>query len=228
MAVPSTSNFNLNFDQLIDAAFARVGGEQSSGYDATSAERLWQVLQSDWTNRGMQNWASEPLTPVPLVQGQIEYDMPADCVDVSDLSITNNFIDIKMAQIGRAQYQGISNKRVQGRPNQYFVRRDRSTVTLYLYPVPTARPATITGWYRRRLRDINSYQDDLDLPPRYIEAAISGMAYFLGRERPDVDEGKLMRLREEYMDALQVASDADQDKSPLYMAPDLTAYMGGF
>jgi len=228
MTVPSTSTFNLNFDQLVDAAFARIGGEQTDGYDAMSAERNWQVLQTDWSNKGIQMWTMEPLTPVALVAGQIEYDMPSDCVDVSDLSISDSNSDLRMIQIGRAQYQSISKKTVQGRPNQYLVRRDRSAVTLYLYPVPNARPATITGWYRRRMRDITSYQDDLDMPPRYLEAAISGLAYFMGRERAGIDEGKLQRLKSDYEEALQSASDADQDKSDLYIAPDLTCYMGGY
>lgn len=226
MAVPSTSTFILNFDEVLDAAFARIGGEQMSGYNARSAKRAIQIMMSEWTNRGVPMWTIEQFT-TPIIADQQTFTLPGDSVDVTmEASIKDaSGVEILMIRVGRAQYQSIALKTVRGRPNQFFVDRSRDVNTVYLYPVPE-RTYDVVGWYKRKFRDVSSYTDNLDIPYSYYEPTIAGVAYFIARELPDIDEGKLARLKSEYDTALSIAADGNQDMSDWYLAPDLTMYSG--
>lgn len=230
MAVPTTAVFKLTFDEILDAAQNRLGGEQMSGYEGRVARRAYQIMEAHWANLGIQMWAITPFTTT-LLEDQQTFTMPADCVDVANVNCVmttgNPQTQVTMVQVGRDQWFGIAMKLAKGAPNQYFVDRQRDTVTLHFYPVPN-REYDIVGYYRRRLKDVDNFTDDLDIPFRYTEAAIAGLAYYMSKENPKIDSAKRAELKADYEYVLQQAMDGDADKSPWYVAPDLSMYMGGW
>lgn len=228
MAIPTTATFKLTFDELLDAAQARLGGEQMSGYTARSAKRAFQVMLAHWANIGIQMWTITEFTAT-IPADQNFYVMPSDCVDVNDISLITNETDplttSVLTRIGRGSYQDISNKASSGSPNQYFVDRQQSSVTTYLFPVATTE-YKITGWYQRRLKDVVDFTDDLDIPFRYTEASIAGLAYYLSKENKTTIPFEVRKeLEIDYKTSLSEAQDGDADNSNLSITPDLSMYM---
>jgi len=80
MATSGTSNFNLEFDDIITEAYERCGYENRDGYDMRTALRSINLMFAEWANRGLNLWTIEQ-RQVPLVVGQYEYTLPADTGD---------------------------------------------------------------------------------------------------------------------------------------------------
>jgi hypothetical protein len=78
-----TQAFNLDLNNLIEEAFERCGAELRTGYDMRTARRSLNLLTIEWANRGINLWTIEEGS-IPMVQGQITYDLPVDTIDLLD------------------------------------------------------------------------------------------------------------------------------------------------
>ena len=83
MAVATTSNFDTTFfiDEVIEEAFAMIGGEPELGNDGISARRSLNLLLTDWQNRGVLLWGTD-LASTTLSTNTAEYTLDSDTVDV--------------------------------------------------------------------------------------------------------------------------------------------------
>ena len=132
MAVTTGSTlFNLNMNDLIEEAFERCGLELRTGYDFRTARRSLNLLTIEWANRGINLWTLETLE-IPLVEGQITYDLPVDTIDLLDSVIRQgvgqNQIDINISRISESTYSSIPTKNAYGRPIQFWVDRQSGNV----------------------------------------------------------------------------------------------------
>ena len=83
MTTSGTTGFNLNLNELVEEAFERCGAELRTGYDLRTARRSLNLLTIEWANRGINLWTIEQGS-IPMVQGQIVYDLPVDTIDLLD------------------------------------------------------------------------------------------------------------------------------------------------
>ena len=117
----STTDFNPTVNEIFEEAFERCGLEMRTGYDFRTARRSLNLLLTEWANRGINLWTIEQGT-IPLVQGQITYDLPVDTVDLLEHVIRTNpgqigtQSDININRISVSTYATIPNKITQGRP----------------------------------------------------------------------------------------------------------------
>ena len=83
MAVATTSDFNTTFfiDEVIEEAYAMIGGEPELGNDGITARRSLNLLLTDWQNRGVLLWGTD-LATTTLVAGTSTYTLDADTIDV--------------------------------------------------------------------------------------------------------------------------------------------------
>jgi len=126
MTTTGTSAFNLDLNSLVEEAFERCGAELRTGYDMRTARRSLNLLTIEWANRGINLWTIEQGS-IPLVQGQIAYDLPVDTIDLLDHVIRTgtgtNQSDININRISVDTYSTIPNKNAQGRPIQVWINR---------------------------------------------------------------------------------------------------------
>ena len=128
MTVVSTATFNLDLSELVEEAFERCGSELRTGYDLRTARRSLNLLFADWSNRGINMWTIEQ-GQIPLVQGQIVYDLPIDTVDLlehvirTNPGVQNNQADLTITRISVSTYATIPNKLQQARPIQVWINR---------------------------------------------------------------------------------------------------------
>jgi len=231
MTTSGTSTFNLNLNDLVEEAFERCGAELRTGYDLRTARRSLNLLTIEWANRGINLWTIEQGS-IPMVQGQIVYDLPVDTIDLLEHVIRTQTgeqqTDITINRISIDTYSTIPNKNAQGRPIQVWINRQSGAdypVDGVAYPNINVWPApdqsnyyTFVYWRLRRLQDAGDGVTTQDIPFRFIPCMVAGLAYHLSLKIPGALERSQM-LKAEYEELWQQAADEDREKAPLRIAP---------
>jgi hypothetical protein len=231
MTTSGTTAFNLNLNELVEEAFERCGAELRTGYDLRTARRSLNLLTIEWANRGINLWTIEQGS-IPMVQGQIVYDLPADTIDLLDHVIRTQTgqgqTDINITRISVDTYSTIPNKNAQGRPIQVWINRQSGAtepVSGVAYPNINVWPApeqsnyyTFVYWRLRRIQDAGNGITTQDIPFRFLPCMVAGLAFHLSKKIPGALERSQM-LKMEYEELWQQAADEDREKAALRIAP---------
>ena len=240
----STTAFNPTLNDIVEEAFERCGLELRTGYDFRTARRSLNLLLTEWANRGINLWTIEQGT-IPLIQGQITYDLPIDTVDLLEHVIRTNpgqigtQSDININRISVSTYATIPNKLTQGRPIQVWVNRRSGQTTdvpgaTPQYPQINVWPSPDQGstetpyyyfvyWRLRRMVDAGNGVNVEDIPFRFHEAMICGLAYRLAMKLPGALE-RLQFLKAQYDEAWEMAAGEDREKAPDRLVPRMITY----
>jgi hypothetical protein len=237
-----TNAFNLDLNDIIEEAFERCGVEVRTGYEHRTARRSLNLLTIEWANRGINLWTIEQGS-IPLVQGQITYDLEGDTIDLLDQVVRTqsgvNQTDINISRISVSTYATIPNKNAQGRPIQVWVNRQSGET----YPINNITPTSansITGynppqinvwpmpdqsnfytfvyWRLRRIQDAGSGTATQDIPFRMLTCLVAGLAYYLSLKIPEA-ANRIEMLKMAYEEQWLLASSEDREKASLRLAP---------
>jgi len=231
MTTTGTTSFNMNLNDIVEEAFERCGAELRTGYDLRTARRSLNLLTIEWANRGINLWTIEQGS-IPLVQGQITYDLPADTIDLLEQVVRTQSgqgqTDINISRISVDTYATIPNKNAQGRPIQVWINRQSGAdypVTGVANPQINVWPApeqdnyyTFVYWRLRRVQDAGNGTTTQDIPFRFLPVLVAGLAYHLSMKIPGAME-RAPALKMMYEELWQQASDEDREKAPLRIAP---------
>ena len=218
MALSGTNAFNLDVDEVIQEAFERCGLHARSGYDLKSARRSLNLLLAEWANRGINLWTVELRTQT-LTASTTSYTLDSDLIDILEAVVykaSDTTTDMEVDRISRAEYLNISKKSTEAVPTQYYLLRGQSTPTLYLYPTPDAAD-TFKYWGLTKIQDAGDYEDELDVPTRFLPCLTAGMAYYVSlKKSPD----RTPLLKQLYEEEWQRASEEDRPRSSFYAIPE--------
>jgi hypothetical protein len=231
MTTSGTQAFNLDLNQLVEEAFERCGAELRTGYDFRTARRSLNLLTIEWANRGINLWTIEEGS-IPMVQGQIAYDLPVDTIDLLDSVIrTSSGIgqtDINISRISVSTYATIPNKNAQGRPIQVWIDRQSGATEpgtgvnfpqIYVWPAPDQSNFYTYVYYRlKRIQDAGNGINTQDIPFRMLPCLVAGLAYYLSMKIPEALP-RLEMLKMAYEEQWAMASTEDREKAPLRLAP---------
>jgi hypothetical protein len=231
MTTSGTSAFNLNLNDIVEESFERCGAELRTGYDLRTARRSLNLLTIEWANRGINLWTIEQGS-IPLVQGQIVYDLPVDTIDLLEHVVRTQTgeqqTDITISRISIDTYSTIPNKNAQGRPIQVWINRQSgadypvdgvANPQINVWPAPDqSNFYTFVYWRLRRLQDAGDGVTTQDIPFRFLPCLVAGLAYHLSLKVPGALERSPM-LKAEYEELWQQAADEDREKAPLRIAP---------
>ena len=231
MTTSGTTAFNLNLNDLVEEAFERCGAELRTGYDLRTARRSLNLLTIEWANRGINLWTIEQGS-IPMVQGQIVYDLPIDTIDLLEHVVRTQTgqqqTDITINRISIDTYSTIPNKNAQGRPIQVWINRQSgadypidgvANPQINVWPAPDqSNFYTFVYWRLRRLQDAGDGVTTQDIPFRFLPCLVAGLAYHLSLKVPGALERSQM-LKAEYEELWQQAADEDREKAPLRIAP---------
>jgi len=234
-----TQSFNLDLSNLIEEAFERCGSELRTGYDMRTARRSLNLLSIEWANRGINLWTIEQGS-IPMVQGQITYDLPVDTIDLLDSVIRTQTgveqTDINISRISVSTYATIPNKNAQGRPIQVWIDRQSGAtepVTGINYPTINVWPApdqsnfyTYVYWRLKRIQDAGNGTTTQDIPFRMLPCLVAGLAYYLSMKIPDALP-RIDMLKASYEEQWLLASSEDREKASLRLAPRQMFIGGG-
>lgn len=235
-----TTAFNPDLNEIFEEAFERCGLELRTGYDFRTIRRSLNFLIGEWANRGINLWTVEQGT-IPLVQGQYIYDLPDDTVDLlehvirTDPGQVSNQTDINISRISVSTYSTIPNKLAQGRPIQVWVNRqsgqkvgsnaaESKSPQINIWPSPdqgtVGQPYYYFVYYRlKRIYDAGTGTNVVDIPFRFQNCLVAGLAYMMSVKRPEVDPSRVLALKAMYDEAWDFASAEDREKAPDRFVP---------
>lgn len=193
-------------------------GEDPTADDANDAETALNMLLKTWgANRHL--WITTYGT-ITLVADQVEYSVP-DARRVNDMQrryLTNN-IDTPMIEMSRWDYDQQPNKFNASIPTMWYFNPQRDTRTVYLWPPPTAATAaaySIRYTYQRVLDDIDSLNNDNDVPQEWLETLTYNLADRL-MDYHNVDFPKITARAQALYAALAAQ---DQESVSVFLQPN--------
>jgi hypothetical protein len=224
MSLSGTTAFNMDLTELVEEAFERCGSELRSGYDLRTARRSLNLLFADWANRGINMWTFEQGT-IPLVAGTATYNLPADTVDLMEHVIrtgagsASTQADLNITRISVSTYATIPNKLQQARPIQVWIERLQSAPRITVWPVPdNTTTYTFVYWRLKRIDDAGNGVNTMDVPFRFLNAMVAGLAYYLALKLPNGAQ-RLDVLKAQYDEAWELASTEDREKAAVRFVP---------
>jgi hypothetical protein len=223
MAVSTTTDFNLDIDEIIQDAFEHLGGPANTGQDSRTARRSLNLLLTDWSNRGILLWKTD-FTNQTMTQGTANYSLAEDVVAVTEAIIRRDNQDIEMDRISMEEYLKIPDKTTTGRPIQFATHRQRDNVDIYVWPTPENSTDIVRMWTVNRTNDFNNSSDNADVPYRFLPCLVSGLAYYLSLKRPGISAQRSQILKNHYEEQLLQAMEEDRERVSFRAVPRLRRY----
>jgi hypothetical protein len=225
MATSGTATWQPSIIEMIQEATERTGLELRTGFEITSARRSFQLLMVEFASMNLNMWSEESVS-LTLTPSTTSYALPADTVDLIEGAIRLNAgnvstqVDLVISRTSMYDYVAIPNKLVTGQPTQYAIERGVANPTVYFYPTPDGAQ-TYTFFYRRlrRLQDAGTTGlVTADVPFRFYEAVIAGLAYRIACKRKEAFP-LIPQLKAQYDEALLLAQDEDRDRASIMLVP---------
>lgn len=191
-----------------------------------TARRELNLLFIEFDNRQVNLWKVELLS-INLVQGTATYTLPSRVVMVLDayISLNNGSVgqtDRYITPISRTEYASYSMKQTQSQPTVFWLDR-LITPTLTTYPVADGNGPYVLNYYACvNIQDANlSGGETPDVPNRWLDALVAGLAYRLSRTyAPELEAQRKI----DYTEAWNLAGAQDTENVPLMLAPMIGAY----
>jgi len=224
MTTSGTYAFNPSLGEIVLYAYQNIGVRPAAVLQEhmETARMATNMMLSRWANQGVNLWAVDLVT-VSLVEGQATYAVDGNTIMVLDAyTTTNSGPDRVIMPISRTEYASYPNKDQQGFPTSYWFDRLISP-TITLWPVPDGSSATTLKYYRvRQIQDANSQNgENVEIPYRWLEALVDGLAYRLARIwSPQIAPQLKMQADESY----QIASAQDVEAVNTYISPMIGGY----
>ena len=214
MALSDSKDFELDVAEYIEEAFERCGLEVRTGYDLRTAKRSLNLMLAEWANRGLNQWTIKERN-LALVQGEGDYLLSNDVIDVLSVVIRRNNTDYALSRVSRDTFISIPNKTTQGRPSQFFLDR-QNTPNLKIWPVPENDTDVIIYDALTRMDDADSQVNTMDMPFRFYPCLAAGLAYYISMKRaPD----RIQLLKAVYEEEFERAMTEDRDRSSFNVVP---------
>jgi len=234
-----TTSFNPTLNDYFEEAFERCGVEMRTGYHFRTARRSLNLMLNEWANRGVNLWTIEQGS-INMVQGVTTYDLPDDTVDLLEQVIRTqandapNQTDLNITRISVSTYSTIPNKLAQGRPIQVWINRQSgqksgSEAAVAAHPQINVWPAPDQGtatnpyyvfyyWRMKRIYDAGNGVNAVDIPFRFTNCLVAGLAYMLAMKLPGA-ETRVQLLKAMYDEAWDLAAGEDREKAAERLVP---------
>lgn len=176
MATSGSSDFTLTARQVINYALEDCGVLEGAGTaaaeDADVALRRLNVLIKGMQKNGPFLFSVQVDGSQALANATGSYSLssttPLRLLEVRYSDVNNR--EIPMIPLTRTQYFELPEKTSSGIPTQYWYDSDSQDMTLYVWPVKgTVTTETIEYTYQRKLEDLDSLDNNIDVPEEWLD-----------------------------------------------------------
>lgn len=215
----TTNQIDININRISESTYSTIPNKLTQG-------RPIQV----WINR--QSGATNPTTV--LLVGNI-----SDTDTTITLSSTAGLASSGFIQIGNEiiSYPNVSGNQLlncaRGQNNTTAVAHTTgasvSVVNLpsvNVWPTPNSPgdQYTLVYWRLRRIQDGGDGVNTQDIPFRFLNAMVAGLAYYLSVKLLNVPQERIMGLKADYDQQFQLAADEDREKASIRWVPRNMSY----
>lgn len=145
-------------------------------------------------------------------------------LDVTQLVFGTAPAEVPMARLNKDDYFNYNNKTSQGKPLQYWLDRKRTQPTMTLWPVPNNGFYQIVVLRHRHIMDPGVYTNEIEVPQRWYDAIVWGLASHMAVELPTVPGEIMAYVDQRYRRALLEAQTEERDSSAIKYGPNISIY----
>lgn len=186
----------------------------------------WTVIQTEAAVGSSGDWSWYDLdSTVPARFFRIR--ATSGSLGFSRLHLGNTPTEIPLGRMNRDDYTALPNKAFMSqRPLQFWLDRQVRLPVMRLWPVPNedAETSQIVVWRQRHIMDVGAMTQEVEVPQRWYEAIVSGLAAKLALELAEVDPQLVPMLDGKADRALFIAQQEERDNSPINILPNISAY----
>jgi hypothetical protein len=232
MSTSGVATFNMVASEIVEKAFHRLGkaseGEAmsprmlSDGMSSLNllikgigaADHLW--VRTEGTVTLVADTAAYVLTPKPLRVTSVRRRY------TSGTTVT----DTPLTELSRQEYFEQPNKTSSpSTPNSYYFDPQATSGTLYLWPAASSETVTagysIQLTYLRRMDDMVSSNDDLDMPQEWLQPMIWALADDLETEYPVNDPRLAQKIERKSAMWYQMLRSFDNETASIFLQPEV-------
>ena len=210
----SSGTYALDFEvaEIVDEAFERckVDPATLTQRHARSARRSLNLLFAYWASREVRLFTVDEQTQT-LTQGTASYTPASGTLVMLECTIRRSSSDTPVHRITREQYAMIPNKTAQGLPSQVF--HDRMANVYKLWNTPENSTDVLRYWRMRRIQDVSTAAETMDVPYAWFEATAAGLAANLALKYAPDRHGTLKGMADEAFAHAQTFSRERADTS---------------
>lgn len=194
MSTSGTVAFTMTLNEIVETAFGHLGiaqeGEAVSARMYADGKRALNLMVKTW---GAQPhlWTLSEGT-LALVASQATYVLTPKPMRVLSVRRRQGGIDTPLNEMSRQEYFDQPSKTGStSTPVSFYYDPQRDTGTLYLWPAPSAQVASLFSvnfTWLRRMDDMTSASNEVDLPQEWLEAVTWNLAKRLMTQYPVNDQ----------------------------------------
>lgn len=181
MATSGTITYSLTARGVVTHALRRI--RVTPVFDDPSAEDMamgiaeLNLMLKGWQLTGPHLWRQTEGS-VTLLANTASYVLSPRPHRISECRYRDaNSRDLPMEELTRVEYFEMPLKTTAGIPTQYYMDPQRSSATLYIWPVLSAvTTETIKYTYSRVFEDVASADEDLDIPQEWLDVVSLALA----------------------------------------------------
>ncbi len=226
MTTTGTYAFDPSAADVTTLAYGRIGIRRTAITTEHLADAILEsnFLLSEFSNLQPLLWKSTLISQA-LTQGTATYTLPKNAVMILICYVQTGGSTTTQRVLGplsTVQYASIPNKTTQAPATSFWMNR-QITPTITFWPVPDSG-----GPYTAFMQVVTQVQDvalpsgaTLDLPYRFLDAFLSGLAVRLARIHA-VD--RLAEAKQEAARTWGIASTQDTENTPFFILPQMSGY----
>lgn len=208
MALSGSYDSNLTGRQAITFALQKcniVGFNAAPSAEAAEGARLTlNLMLKDWSIKGPHLWKKTEAS-VTMTNATASYDLSSiNALRVLDVRYRDTSSrDLPMEALERTEYFDLPDKASAGIPTTWYFDPQRTTPTLYVWPVKaTITTETLRLTHQKKFDDIDSLDDDIDVPQEWLLTVGYNLASLLLDDYPvDGKEAERIIARAELLHA---------------------------
>lgn len=187
---------------------------------------IWEEIQTETPTASAGEWTWFDLDS-SVAARYFRVRATSGTLGFSQIYLANTPTEIPLARMNRDDYTNLPNKAFQSnRPLQYWFDRQVNNPIMHMWPVPNlaATVCQIVVWRQRYIMDVGTMTQDVEVPQRWLEAIVSGLAAKMALELVEVDVNLIPILDQKAAIALNIAQMEERDNSPMMIAPNISPY----
>ena len=187
---------------------------------------IWVEIQSETPTASAGEWTWYDLDS-SVAARYFRVRATSGTLGFSEIYLANTPTEIPLARMNRDDYTNLPNKAFQNnRPLQYWFDRQVNNPIMHMWPVPNAAATVcqIVVWRQRYIMDVGTMTQDVEVPQRWLEAIVAGLAAKMALELVEVDVNLIPILDQKAAISLNIAQMEERDNSPMMIAPNISPY----
>ena len=186
----------------------------------------WTTVQTETPNASADMWTWFDLATV-VASRYFRILATTGTLSYSRVYTGNTPTEIPLARMNRDDYTNLPNKAfLSNRPLQFWLDRQSLSPVMNLWPTPNdaAEVQQIVVWAQRQIMDVGTMTQEVEVPQRWLEAVVAGLAAKMALELVEVDPSMIPMLDQKAAIALNIAQMEERDNSPMMIAPNISPY----